>query len=607
MTRMTSPKTPRLPKFRLPKPRLPKTLRGRLIAGLVALLAVACATVGLVTYLAVQSSLTRELRGELQTATGLAYNCWETQARTAGGGTAQPPRQHAAGPGATRQADWTMPGTGPAPAPGSGPASPDPLPPKIGECSGLADGTIVAVSYHGQWKAAVIGDADRDGDAEGDGGVTLPAADRRTLLAMSPWSAPSPHNGWPASAQVPTAVASMTAGHGTYEFTAVRDPDRDGTVYYTGLPLSALHDMLSDVALVEAVVFSSVLLLAGVLGTVWVGLSLRPLRRVASTASQVAELPLETGEVSLPEGVPDTDPATETGQVGLAFNRMLGHVQTALRRRAASEVRLRRFAADASHELRTPLAAIRGYAELALRHPGDTPEAVTHALRRVLSESTRMSVLVDDLLLLARLDAGRPLSRAPVDLTRLAIDATSDARVARPGHRWVLELPDDSVLVSGDEHRLYQVLANLLSNAGRHTPDGTTVTVRVGGTLADSEPGQAQPAGTAAGETIARGTLPAPPRVTISVTDDGPGIPPDLLPELFERFTRADSSRSHAVNASSTGLGLAIVDAVVAAHHGAVMVRSRPGMTRFTIVFAQLAEPAATRGPGAGPAILSQR
>jgi two-component system OmpR family sensor kinase len=194
-----------------------------------------------------------------------------------------------------------------------------------------------------------------------------------------------------------------------------------------------------------------------------------------------------------------------------------------------------------------------------------------------------MSVLVDDLLLLARLDAGRPLSREPVDVTRLAIDATSDAQVARPGHRWVLELPDDPELVLGDEHRLRQVLGNLLSNAGRHTPDGTTVTVRVSGTLPQGEPG------TGAGS-VAHGTLPPAPRLVISVTDNGPGIPGELLPDLFERFTRADTSRSHATNAASTGLGLAIVDAVVAAHHGAVLVASRPGLTRFTIVLARLSE-----------------
>jgi two-component system OmpR family sensor kinase len=337
------------------------------------------------------------------------------------------------------------------------------------------------------------------------------------------------------------------------------------------------------VAVVEASVFGGVLVLAGVLGTLWVRFSLRPLRRVAATASQVAELPLESGEVSLPAGVPDTDPTTETGQVGLAFNRMLGHVQTALQRRAASEARLRRFAADASHELRTPLAAIRGYAELALLHPGDSSEAVTHSLGRVLSESKRMSVLVDDLLLLARLDAGRPLGSELVDLSRLAIDATSDAQVAGPGHRWILDLPDDPMLANGDEHRLHQVLANLLSNAGRHTPDGTAVTVRVSDALPEGEPGGGP-------ESVSRGTLPPGPRVVVTVSNNGPGIPASLLPDLFERFTRADTSRSHATNASSTGLGLAIVDAVVAAHGGAVLVTSRPGLTRFAIVLPRLPE-----------------
>ena len=458
------------------------------------------------------------------------------------------------------------------------------LPSGLGACNGLGDGTVTAVTWQGQWRAAFIG--------EGDSTVTLPAADRKTLLGIPAYRSPGPQ-AWTNSAVAPVNTRYITVGQATYRITAVYDKDQDGSIFYTALPLSKIRDMLIDVAFAEVAVFSVVLLLAGVLGTLWVRLSLRPLRRVAATATQVAELPLESGEVSLPAGVPDTDPDTETGQVGIAFNRMLGHVQTALRRRAASEARLRRFAADASHELRTPLAAIRGYAELALLHPGDASEAVTRSLRRVLSESTRMSVLVDDLLLLARLDAGRPLSREPVDMTRLAIDATSDAQVARPGHRWVLELPDDSVLVNGDEHRLHQVLVNLLSNASRHTPDGTTVTVRVADSLPEGEPGDST-------ASTRRGTLPAEPWLAVSVTDNGPGIPPDLLPELFERFTRADTSRSHATNASSTGLGLAIVDAVVAAHQGAILVTSRPGMTRFTIVFAQLTVP--TASPGASPA-----
>ena len=269
---------------------------------------------------------------------------------------------------------------------------------------------------------------------------------------------------------------------------------------------------------------------------------------------------------------------------------MLLHVERALGRRAASEARLRRFAADASHELRTPLSAIRGYAEFALRHRGPVPEDVIHALTRVQSESARMSVLVDDLLLLARLDAAARWRREPVDLSRLAIDVTSDARVARQEHHWRLDLPSDPVMVRGDEHRLHQVLANLMSNAGKHTPAGSTVSVAlpVGGSS-----GRAG-AGYRGGAARRR---PAGPRVELSITDDGPGIPPELLPELFERFTRADTSRARDRDAAgkSTGLGLAIVDAVVAAHGGSITVTSRPA-TRFAIYLPLLPEPADMAG-----------
>ena len=382
----------------------------------------------------------------------------------------------------------------------------------------------------------------------------------------------------------------LTSLDADYRVTAVAG--HDGDILITGLPMTTVDSTLSQVALAELIVFLSVLLLAGVLGTALVRLSLRPLRRVAATASQVADLPLDSGEVSLPAGVPDSDPRTEVGRLGAAFNRMLYHVEKALGRRAASEARLRRFAADASHELRTPLSAIRGYAELALRNPDPVPEDVTHALRRVQSESERMGVLVDDLLLLARLDAGRPLERQPVDLSRLAIDAISDARVARGDHRWRLDLPDDPVLVRGDEHRLHQVLANLMSNAGKHTPPGSTVSIAL---RLDEAPGPGRDSRSAPdGGMVQRGVRPAAPRVELSITDDGPGIPPELLPELFERFTRADTSRARDLDAAgkSTGLGLAIVDAVVAAHGGSITVTSRPGRTRFTIYLTLLPEPA---------------
>ena len=520
----------------------------------VALLAIACATVGVVTYFAVQRSLAHELDNQLQTATVSVNSCLDYWL----GESDRDFDDHAAPTGTASEVNQDG-------ARGSARHASQPPAPQY--CDGVGEGTFWAYVKDGQWNARL----------EAAHPVTLSAADKRTLLGITP-SQPPAQGGVP----VPTHTRYLASAGGEFELTVLRDPN--GAIYITGLPLSGMHDLLKDVALVEAAVFGAVLLFAGAGGTLWVRLSLRPLRRVAATASQVAELPLESGEVELPKGVPDTDPATETGQVGLAFNRMLGHVETALRRRAASEARLRRFAADASHELRTPLAAIRGYAELGLLHPGDSPETVTHALSRVLSESTRMSVLVDDLLLLARLDAGRPLNREPVDMTRLAIDATSDSRVARPDHRWMLELPDDPVLVSGDGHRLHQVLSNLLSNAGRHTPEGTTVTVRVSGDLPPGEPGEGQ-------ESLWHGTVPDGPLMVLTVTDDGPGIPADLLPDLFERFTRADTSRSHATDPASTGLGLAIVDAVVAAHNGAVLVTSRRGMTRFTIVLPRLAEP----------------
>jgi two-component system, OmpR family, sensor kinase len=503
-----------------------RTLRSRLIAGLVAVLAIACAAVGVVTYFAVQRSLSDDLRTQLQAATDTVNSCLDAQFSPHDGDGDQPAGGQRGNPG---------------------------------YCGG--PGTFVAYFRNGQWSAFEVPNTP----------VPLTATDKAALDAIKP---AKPYSGGPLRS-TSQYLQSMGA---SYEITVVADPH--GT-YVTGLPLDSMHDTLRNVALIEALVFGGVLLFAGVLGTLWVRLSLRPLRRVAATASRVAELPLESGEIELPAGVPDTDPVTETGQVGLAFNRMLGHVQAALQRRAASEARLRRFAADASHELRTPLAAIRGYAELALLHPGEAPEAVTHALGRVLSESQRMSVLVDDLLLLARLDAGRPLSREPVDMTRLAIDATSDSRVARPDHRWVLELPDDPVLVNGDEHRLRQVLGNLLSNAGRHTPEGTTVTVAVSSALPLGEPASGE-------QSIRHGTIPPEPRMVLTVTDDGPGIPSGLLPGLFERFTRADTSRSHATGVSSTGLGLAIVDAVVTAHNGAVLVTSRPGMTRFTIALSRL-------------------
>jgi two-component system OmpR family sensor kinase len=283
---------------------------------------------------------------------------------------------------------------------------------------------------------------------------------------------------------------------------------------------------------------------------------------VAATATRVSELPLASGEVALPPRAPEADPRSEVGRVAAAFNRMLHHVEDALTKRHASEERLRSFAADASHELRTPVASVRGHAELALLHPGPVPPEVSRALERIAAESARMGEMVDEMLLLARLDAGRPLERRPVDLTRLVLDAVTDARAAGPEHRWTLELPEEPVTVTGDAHRLQQVLANLLANARLHTPVGTKVTVSL-----ETERTGGEGSGTA----------------VLKVHDDGPGVPAEVQPGVFERFTRADRRRTGPSSGAGAGLGLSIVAAVAEAHGGAVGLESRPGSTVFAV------------------------
>jgi len=337
----------------------------------------------------------------------------------------------------------------------------------------------------------------------------------------------------------------------------------DGGLVVNALPASTVDATVAQYVTLEVLLAAGALLVAGVGGSLLVRRELRPLTRVAATATRVAEQPLARGEVAITARVEDrdTDPSTEVGQVGAALNRMLGHVERALAQRHESESQVRRFVADASHELRTPLASIRGYTELVLRSPDDLPADARAALARVEAESVRMSALVDDLLLLARLDAGRPLDREPVDLAGLAVDAVTDAHAAGPDHVWALDLPgadgdddgpDDDLVVLGDDHRLRQVLANLTSNARRHTPPGTHVTV---GVRRDG------------------------PDVVLTVADDGPGVPPELQGRLFQRFTRGDESRNRA--AGSTGLGLAIAHAVVVAHGGTLTCTSVPGRTTF--------------------------
>ncbi|GAB6899574.1 sensor histidine kinase [Kineosporia succinea] len=341
----------------------------------------------------------------------------------------------------------------------------------------------------------------------------------------------------------------------------VTRPDGEDATLLTGLPLSGVQAAVWRLTGAVTVVSVLGLLTVAFAGGLIVRRTLRPLNRVASIASGVKELPLHEGKTALPVRVPesDTDPATEVGQVGSALNVLLGHVDSALQARNASEARMRRFVADASHELRTPLASIRGYAELTRRTGAQVAPEVAHALSRVESEAIRMSGLVEELLLLARLDDGRPTAKDPVDLTDLLVNTISDAHAAGPQHRWQLNLPPAPVVVIGDEPQLHQVVVNLLANARVHTPPGTTVEAALRAVTGEN----------------------GAPEALLTITDNGPGIAPDLLPEVFNRFARGDNSRSR--TAGSTGLGLSIVSAVIAAHNGRVDVTSQPGRTCFSV------------------------
>jgi two-component system OmpR family sensor kinase len=370
-------------------------------------------------------------------------------------------------------------------------------------------------------------------------------------IGDGPRPVPEPEHAELAELPVGAPPRSVDLGElGDYRLIATRTPL--GDIVVSGMPEAGVQATVTGLVLIELVVTGIALAGAGTAAAIVVRRELRPLERVAATAARVSTLPLDRGEVSLVERVPDVDPRTEVGQVGSALNLMLDNVGSALEVRHESEVQLRQFIADASHELRTPLAAISGYTELTRRE--ELSPDVEYSLTRIASQTERMTALVEDLLLLARLDAGRPLERGEVDLTRLVVDAVADAHAAGPDHHWQLAVPDEPVVVPGDASRLAQVLANLLANARTHTPPGTNVTVALA----------AEPSG-----------------ARLSVTDDGPGIAPDLLPHVFERFARGSTSRSR--DNGSTGLGLAIVRAVVAAHHGTVDVASEAGRTAFTV------------------------
>ncbi len=340
------------------------------------------------------------------------------------------------------------------------------------------------------------------------------------------------------------------------DFRALQVRALTGDTLIVALPTTEVDAATQQLLLVILLVTALGLGVTIIAGRYLIRFELKPLERVAATAQAVATLPLDRGEVSLAERVApeDTDPRTEVGRVGLAVNTMLDHVGDALTARQASEEKVRQFVADASHELRTPLASIRGYSELTRRSGEKLSEPMTHALSRIESEAIRMTALVEDLLLLARLDEGRELVHGEVDLTRVVIDCVADAQVSGPDHTWKLHLPDEAVSIAGDQARLHQVLANLLANARIHTPAGSMVDVTL----------------------VREGA-----QVQIKVRDNGPGIPAAQRRTIFERFTRGDSSRTRATG--STGLGLAIVQAVVQSHGGKVSVASKKGRTEFVV------------------------
>jgi two-component system OmpR family sensor kinase len=342
-------------------------------------------------------------------------------------------------------------------------------------------------------------------------------------------------------------------------FRAVHRTTGDGQAAVIATSTETVDATVRSYVLVEVALGVAALVAAVLVGARLVRRSFRPLDDVAAAARRVSELELSQGAIAVIPRVPEalTDERMEVGQVGAALNRMLENVETSLQARHDSETQVRSFVADASHELRTPLASIRGYAELVRRAPENLPPTAARSLDRIESEAVRMTGLVEDLLLLARLDAGRPLDRSPVDLAALAVDALMDAHAASPDHSWTLDLPgseddarhtagaEDELVVAGDEASLRQVLANLLANAHTHTPPGTHVDVRL------AREGDA---------------------VVLDVSDDGPGIPAALRSTLFHRFTRADVARNR--TGGSTGLGLAIADAIVTAHGGTIAVRS---------------------------------
>jgi two-component system OmpR family sensor kinase len=387
--------------------------------------------------------------------------------------------------------------------------------------------------------------------------VCFGCIDARPKLPSSPLPGSTAYQGGQTS-RIFTAAA--TGAEGRYRVIAfpVSFQTSGTTASGTAIVAISLGDVdatLRKLLLVEGLVTLGVLAAVGGLAWWLVRVGLRPLTAMEGAAADIA-----AGDLS--RRVEPSDEHTEVGRLGLALNAMLEKIESAFSERSASEARLRRFVADASHELRTPLTSIRGYAELFRRGARSRPQDLEKSMQRIEDESARMGVLVDELLLLARLDQGPKLEHGPVDLTVVASDAAHDARVVQPDRPLDVSF-DQPVIVEGDDTRLRQVATNLLSNALQHTPPGTPVHVRVG---VDGE------------------------HAVLEVADEGPGLEPEHAAKVFDRFFRVDPARAR--DNGGMGLGLSIVAAIVQAHGGDVAVETAPGSGSRFIVRLPLAVPA---------------
>jgi len=477
-------------------------LRSRLIAILVMALGVACLIIGLSTYVTLQNSLYQQAESNLE----------ETSHRVA---------QHTSRDGKQQEVECD-----------------DLKKDKSTFAPGQASGTLITCV-----------------DSEGSIEIASKLGSDGTIRSLSPNDQVT--LGTLALNSSKSEEREVTLEAGTYLIQITPKANSSSDAQVVGIPLNNVQQTLTIFVIVVSIGSIAVMVGAGVAGSYIIRRTMKPLERVSAVATDVAHLDLEEHTISSAVRVDprDSDPRTEVGAVGYALNQLLDNVNSALEVRERTEHQIRAFIADASHELRTPLAAIKGYSDM-LRWTEPLSESGQSSLARIDSQTERMSRLVEDLLTLARLDGGREPKLETVDLTELLVECTSDMQAAARTHVWHLDVPHEPVEVVADRSQMQHVILNLLSNARKHTDEGTRVI---------------------AGLSVDR----AHREAVVSVVDNGPGIDPEFLPKIFDRFTRADKARSG--SDGTTGLGLAIVQAIVQAHGGSIQVQSQPGHTVFTV------------------------